>query len=379
MTTGPDNTGPNGRDPDAALTPEERALAERIARLGPQREPAPALDARVLAAARAAVAAPTATPASRRLRSRRRWPMVAGVAATLVLAVGLAWQLRPVDETRVEYSEAPRAAVVLAPGGGPSAADDDAEPVRESASPQQVAAPAPQARMPAADTVAPAPADAKPQAEPKSGSAARAESRSAPPAEPPVVFDAPSPLPMEAPKPPPAGFEQAPPAPPPPPAPVAAQRAAAPQPSAMPPAAGTATNGARIEVMARKQQAQAGNAAAVAGAADGTTAIGNFAVDAAPAKARNEAEAVDARALDRVELDRVETTGERVDRFADQPLDDQPPASADSPQVQEAWLRRVRQLVAEGRIDAARDSLREYQHRYPKATLPDDLHALLEE
>jgi hypothetical protein len=47
--------------------------------------------------------------------------------------------------------------------------------------------------------------------------------------------------------------------------------------------------------------------------------------------------------------------------------------------VQQAWLQRVRQLVAEGRPDAARDSLREYQRRYPKATLPDDLRALLDE
>ena len=35
------------------LTPEERALAARLARLGPHGEPSPALDARILAAARA--------------------------------------------------------------------------------------------------------------------------------------------------------------------------------------------------------------------------------------------------------------------------------------------------------------------------------------
>jgi hypothetical protein len=33
---------------DDALTPEERALADRLARLGSQGEPSPALDARIL-------------------------------------------------------------------------------------------------------------------------------------------------------------------------------------------------------------------------------------------------------------------------------------------------------------------------------------------
>ena len=37
------------------LSPEERALAERLSRLDAHREPAPALDAAILAAARAAV------------------------------------------------------------------------------------------------------------------------------------------------------------------------------------------------------------------------------------------------------------------------------------------------------------------------------------
>src|SRR5690606_8160110 len=53
MSTGPMH--PGDRD---ALTPEERALADRLARLGPQGEPSPALDARILAAAREATAAP---------------------------------------------------------------------------------------------------------------------------------------------------------------------------------------------------------------------------------------------------------------------------------------------------------------------------------
>ena len=72
-------------------TPEERALAQRLARVGPHGEPSPQIDARVLAAARAALDAPLV---SRHHRSRR-WPVALGVAASLVLAVGVAWRLRP--------------------------------------------------------------------------------------------------------------------------------------------------------------------------------------------------------------------------------------------------------------------------------------------
>src|SRR4249919_5099 len=71
-------------------TAEERALALRLARLGPHGEPSPQLDAAVLAAARAAL---DAQPQSTH-HSRRR-PVALGVAASLVLAVGVAWRLRP--------------------------------------------------------------------------------------------------------------------------------------------------------------------------------------------------------------------------------------------------------------------------------------------
>jgi putative IMPACT (imprinted ancient) family translation regulator len=87
----------------SSLTPDERALAENLARIGPRAEPSPALDARVLAAARDAVAVPQ--------RRQRRWPAVLGLAASLVLAVGLAWRLRPVPdagpEAHVPTSAAP--------------------------------------------------------------------------------------------------------------------------------------------------------------------------------------------------------------------------------------------------------------------------------
>jgi len=84
-------------------------------------------------------------------------------------------------------------------------------------------------------------------------------------------------------------------------------------------------------------------------------------------------------------LDRIEVSGHRaasdtvlVDVLADQPLDDRPPASADSPAVREHWLQRIRELRDAGQHDAARESLREFVRRHPQAQVPDDLRALLE-
>ncbi|UHQ18435.1 hypothetical protein LVB87_09430 [Lysobacter sp. KIS68-7] len=77
------------------LTPEERALAQRLARLGPHAEPSPALDAKILAAAHAAAEPEPIRPRRREGRKAATWPTVFGFAASLALACGIAWQLRP--------------------------------------------------------------------------------------------------------------------------------------------------------------------------------------------------------------------------------------------------------------------------------------------
>ena len=64
----------------------------------------------------------------------------------------------------------------------------------------------------------------------------------------------------------------------------------------------------------------------------------------------------------------------REDAFAE----DVPPATADSPEVREAWLQRIRELAEAGNADDARASLEEFVRRYPNHPLPDDLRALLE-
>jgi len=131
----------------SSLTPDERDLAERLARMGPRAEPSPALDARVLAAAREAVAVPR--------RRNRRWPAVLGLAASLVLAVGLAWRLRPVPDAvpegrvstpaaRMPIESAARNDAAQPPGGAMSgrmagSLDTAVAPKAETPQPESIA------------------------------------------------------------------------------------------------------------------------------------------------------------------------------------------------------------------------------------------------
>jgi hypothetical protein len=282
------------------LDADERALAALLAR-EESPGPSPQLDARILAAAHAAAA-----PVSR--RPQRRWIAGLGIAASLLLAVGIAWRLRPLPQ-RPMANEAPVAVRVSAA----ASADVSRRAARE------------QARMapPSAPIAEPVPVEAAKRAIPD----ARVAS---PPPEPRVVVDQPEP--MDAAAPPPQAF----PAPPPPPAAQPAMSAAA-------PAANVSGE------MAKQTRAQK------------------------PAET----------------LDRIETTGSRIDAAAAADaaasgmalpsraeLDDEPPATADSPLVQEAWLQRIRELLSAGEVDTARNSLAEFRRRYPDYALPDDLRHL---
>lgn len=116
------------------MTPEEQAMAARLARIGPHGEPSPALDARIIGAAHAASGAS---------RPSTRWPALIGLAATLALAVGVTWQLKPVgdaavdgalvDRTVNETASEPAAEAMAAPAAMPQR-----QPVP---GPQQAAAP----------------------------------------------------------------------------------------------------------------------------------------------------------------------------------------------------------------------------------------------
>lgn len=290
-----------------SLTPEERDLAQRLAQSGPPSEPSPAVDARILAAAR--VAAASTPPAARSARQlpHRRWPVALGLAASLVLAVGIAWQLRPLPETRtILSSEAPAAS----PAGS-------------------VATPAPVEPMPEArsralvdsGTADPAPAakTREPASTPRKSTRIETRKIAGEPAEPAIVFDMPA------------------------------------QPSAAKTAAPVADDAApqAFESTAPSRRA-APTSPPPAPAATQAQSAANEAARAAMAGA-----ATDAGSL-----------------HEDEPADDVPPATADSPAVRDAWLQRIRGLVDDGDVAAARASLHEFVRRYPEFTLPEDLRAL---
>jgi hypothetical protein len=299
------------------LGPEERALADRLARLGPHGEPSPALDARILAAARAELEpGPVRRPV--------RWPLALGVAASLMLAVGVAWQLRPMPEA-VTYDEATSAMVLEAPATGSATEDAPSAPV--PAEPDV----APQFDPPAPGAVTDAPTRTAPSGT-VPAAPAPASARQARRAEPQVELQKPAVRPLPpSPEAPAAAApasdsaaaaDMALPAPP-PPAP-AAVRQEAPRPFAAPtPARERAAN-------ADAQHRKAAMSSAAAGASN--------------------------------------------ESFAE----DVPPATADSPAVRDAWLQRIRELQAAGRTDEARASLREFALRYPDDPLPDDLRPLLD-
>ncbi|MGY0635151.1 hypothetical protein [Luteimonas sp. A478] len=317
------------------LSPEERAMADALARAIPHGGPPPGVDAAVLASARAALSGQAARLAP---RSRRRWPAALGIAASLVFAVGIAWQLRPApgdgipaiaegpvpasqgrpasETTAVRPVSAPEAASATSPRTVPAPADsalaagEETRPVEPAppATARIKSSPPPAAAsehdQEAADS-APAMRDAsRPvkdtgpvRAQPQEASASQATARESEPAQQPTPR--PAPTRQRAMAPPPA-----PPAPPAPPSPPAT-----------------------VEIQADK-------------AAD--SAHGHI-------------------------------------LFEDDDLHGDPPATVDSPAFQRLWLDRIRELRDAGELDVARESLREYRRRYPSQSLPDDLDGLLDE
>lgn len=313
------NTGPGQPDREP-LTPEEREWAQRLSRLGPSAGPPSAIDARILAAAHDAVAKrPRAAD-----RGRRRWPLALGVAASLALAVGIAWRLRPLPE--------------LAP------ARDEAE----VAAARTVGGPAP----PAEPMYAPAPATVRiePPPPPQEAKQELAKEQDKPdaPAQPratPIVPDD-----MRA-----NDAAMAPPAPavpppPPAPAPIAAEAAAATAAANADMAAGAAASPQESERMQKAAEAVS------AQRAKALQSPGLLPEAAFRREAQAQKQAAD------TELDTVGSDD-----------GDEPPAYANSPQVREAWLRRIRELIAEGNLQQAHDSLDEFKRRYPDQALPDDL------
>ena len=274
------------------LDADEQAIAARLPRLPGRTEPGPSLDAGILAAACAAVAS-APPPASKRPALRqRRWIVPTSVAATVAIAAGLTWQLRP---------------PAMAPAATPAASS---APVAEADGAMTV-------RMIDRPLVAPPPPP------PPLAEAAPAR-RVAPPPPPPAVAATPS-------EPAPTALDhfhdEA--------AGALAAEAASPPPAAAPPAPPPPAPAIQAKAAARE----------------------------AAALSRNEAE----RAADATTLDTV---------TVDDPGEDVPPATMDSPEAREAWLERIRDLLQAGEVDAAKASLAEFRRRHPGAVLPADLRKL---
>lgn len=282
------------RFPREPLDANERTLASALPRPHGRNEPDAALDARILAAAHAAAQTPAKVP------RKRRWTVPLGLAASLCLALGLAW--------RTQLDAPQRAAA-------PSAQAEQAPPVATygAPAPQADSTVAAQPKLEPEPAVVPAPPVAPPPA------IAR-EVREAPP----VVLEDAQPAPASAPMPAAVAAAPPPPAPPAPPPPIATADA----PRAMPIETGPPTARA-------------------------------LAAPAMAAKARS--------------TEPVERT---LDLQTDAPVEDVPPATADSPEVREAWLRRIGELMQKGKTDEARASLAEFRRRYPDATLPAELRPL---
>ncbi|MEN6647628.1 hypothetical protein [Stenotrophomonas hibiscicola] len=331
---------------DEPLTPEERELSRLLGRRAEQVPPA-ALDTAILAAARAAVDAPpadaVASPeAPRTQRTRPRWPAVFGIAASMVFAIGIAWQLRP-EPPPIPAGEA---AVAAAPAAAEdSAAADQAAGNRAADSAVVAADPATAPAAPEAAPVAAAPAPAiarasKPvPAEPDEASAQAARSMAA---------DAAADVSFAALPPAPAAAQPAPPAPPAP----AAYPAPTPAPALAPAASGA--------LKAR----------------------------AASAPAANAAEVERAQALDRAEITSMKREAPSrsapgiMRRGSDARLSAdavQAEVDADARLPRRQWLQKIRTRRDDGQRDLARASLERYMQQYPEARLPRDLRPLLDD
>ncbi|HEX7801436.1 MAG TPA: hypothetical protein VF471_01570 [Pseudoxanthomonas sp.] len=332
------------------LTPEERELAKLTAHLGPQGEPSPSLDARILSAAHAAL--------ERKQPARRkpRWPVAMGLAASVVFAVGIAWQLRPLQQAPMPASaEAPADESAEQPAVAATILSSPALPQADVAADMASAAPAApvsveQAPPAPLKVLAPPPAEAR--APLPRQQVARAKTRvSARQAQ--IAGNVA------------AAATPPPPAPPAPAAIAATAEAEADAPMAFAP-----------EPRGRENQHDGYLARGVA--ADSSMA-GAGIVSAKPqAEALAEAKAARAAASTRqkesASLDRIEVTGSRMKR-----TDLQVPVSDDAQLPVNEWLERVRTRYGLGDAGAAKQSLLLFVKDHPSEPVPGDLEPLLEE
>lgn len=307
---------PVSRDP---LTPEERELATRLSRIGPHGEPPAALDARILSSAHAALS-------TKPLR-HRRWPAVLGVAATLALAVGVTWQLRPHPDAAPVLEEGPEAADVATQVPYPEAAPSAALPPNAGAAATERAV---SEMADAAAATPPPPAEANSTAEtprPTPAPTVATRPKASPPKDLPVIAPPVEVVSDEEP------MELAPTmSPAPPPAPPAAPPAPVPERAASLPSAPTAERAAPVSGAAKAARRSASPAPVTA---------------------------------DMPEVGSAPPMGDRPMR--ELPIDD------DARLAPADWLDRIRQRQAADDLEGARASLGLFRRYHPDRTIPQDL------
>ncbi|MET0288269.1 MAG: hypothetical protein ABW178_01430 [Pseudoxanthomonas sp.] len=355
------------RRPQDPLSVEERALAERLGQDAhhAQAQPSATLDAAILAAAHmaatsvdassqaeadrgagAATAPGAAPPHSRasghhRQRRRRHWSVGVGTAAAVLLAVTLAWQLRPQPEIAVVREAPPPAPPPVVPAVAPDVAPapvQDAETAPAEARPRlrtTPVPPAPEAPPVASRHVAP-PRPAAPTG------------RFAPPA------DIPEPRPTDI---------VTPPSPPSPPAPAAAM--SAPPPPPPPPAS------PRPQVDSRPAPVADRSAPAVTPETHRRVEAG------AKAAQQHRAQATTSRARSAEPLSEDAAGADDFRRQRVMRTDTLVPVADDSLLSREDWLERIRTRYGLGDVLSARRSLQLFVQTHPRDKVPDDLQPLL--
>ncbi|GHC06163.1 hypothetical protein [Thermomonas carbonis] len=308
------------RLPREPLDADERALAARLPRLHGRDEPDAGLDARILAAAHAALGP---GPIAKR---RRGWIVPLTAAASVSLAVGLAWQLQPPTAPSVSAAP-PLIASADQAGNGEQAVMRSIEAAPARTADAMQSRPMPRVSPP-------------PQAAPVEDNA-RIARESAPATS------------------------------------VAEVRADAPVFVPSPPSEAAMADAMSVEVMAPPPAppappAPAAPAPALPQAAMGRVAATEEAISVSGTRVKpqakrihqgNEAEA----AADAATLD---TFANAIDE------EDVPPATMDAPAARDAWLRRIGELQQQGKVDEAKASLAEFRRRYPDAVLPPELRKL---
>ena len=354
--------------PSEPLTAEERDLAQRLARLGGPREPAPALDAIILAAARAAVSEPAAvtpveTPAEAPadpkvtpLHPRKpapRWPLGMGLAASLVLAAGIGWRLQgDGDGSSKDFGASSAPAAVFH--------EEATEAMILEPSLQRTPPPPPPPLGGAADAVAgradvaqapmakAAPAPSEPDFVADAAIAESVETAQAPAASPPTAGASANAVSADD------ALDKV---------SVTGSRVAAERSVGAAEYTRTPLSDRREQSLSESESKSSANRAAAAA----RSAVVSAPPPPAPTR-HNE------RARGLIGSSEGDSEARKV-RDSDG-YDASPPVSADSPEFRQAWLQRIRAHLAKGEQDAARNSLQEFRRRYPDIELPEDLRKL---